>query len=290
MSKKKILVLGSTGMAGHVMTAYLEEKQTYDVFNLAHKRKLNENTFILDVTKFTEFEEYLDKEGFDVIINCIGILNQYAEASKDKAILLNSYLPHFLQSKFKNLSTKIIHISTDCVFSGKTGPYTENSFKDGDSYYDRTKALGEIYDNNNLTIRTSIIGPDINYNGIGLFNWFMKSQGKVNGYINSIWTGVTTVELAKAVDMAIIKDISGLYHLVPEKSINKYELLLLFKDIFNKKDIYINKYNNEPIDKRLLNTRHDFDYEVPDYITMISEMKEWVLNHLYFYENYRLID
>ncbi len=288
MGKKKILVLGSTGMAGHMMTTYFEENGTCDVFNLAHKKKFNERTYLLDVTDFVKFETYLDEEDFDIIINCIGILNQYADASKDKVILINSYLPHFLEEKFRDSPTKIIHISTDCVFSGKTGFYTEKSFRDGDSYYDRTKAIGEIIDYKNLTIRTSIIGPDINYDGIGLFNWFMKSKGKINGYANAIWTGVTTIELAKAVEKAIAKDISGLYHLVNGKSINKYELLLLFQDIFSKNDVNIAKYDNEPIDKSLINTRHDFDYKVPDYKVMISEMREWILSHSNFYPHYTL--
>ncbi|QNU66872.1 SDR family oxidoreductase [Ruminiclostridium herbifermentans] len=286
MGKKKILILGSTGMAGHVITTYFEESGAYEVFNLAHKKKLNEKTYVLDVTDFTAFEAFLNKEDFDIIVNCIGILNQYADANKAKAILLNSYLPHFLENKFRNTQVKIIHLSTDCVFSGKTGSYTETAFKDGDSYYDRTKALGEIVDGRNLTFRTSIIGPDINHDGIGLFNWFMKSKGIINGYVNSIWTGVTTIELAKAIEKAIEKDISGLYHLVSKKSINKYELLLLIKNIFNKNDVRIDKYHNELIDKSLINTRSDFDYDVIDYSKMISEMKKWILAHPTFYTHY----
>jgi dTDP-4-dehydrorhamnose reductase len=286
MGKKKILILGSTGMAGHVITTYFEESGTYEVFNLAHKKKLNERTYVLDVTDFTTLEVFLNKENFDVIVNCIGILNQYAEANKGKAILLNAYLPHFLEIKFGGTPVKIIHLSTDCVFSGKTGSYTETSFRDGDTYYDRTKALGEIVEGNNLTFRTSIIGPDINQNGIGLFNWFMKSKGIVSGYVNSIWTGVTTIELAKAIEKAIEKDISGLYHLVSEKSINKYELLLLIKNVFNKNDVHIDKYQNEFSDKSLINTRSDFDYEVLEYSKMIDEMKEWILAHPTFYTHY----
>ncbi len=286
MGKKKILVLGSTGMAGHVITTYFEESGAYEVFNIAHKKKLNEKTYVLDVTDFIAFEALLDKEDFDIIVNCIGILNQYANANKDKAILLNSYLPHFLETKFRDSPVKIIHLSTDCVFSGKTGSYTEAAFRDGDSYYDRTKAIGEIFEGSNLTFRTSIIGPDINCDGIGLFNWFMKSKGKINGYANSIWTGVTTIELVKAIEKAIEKDISGLYHLVAENSINKYELLLLIKDIFNKNDVCIDKYQNELLDKSLINTRSDFDYDVLDYNKMIFEMKDWILAHPSFYTHY----
>lgn len=288
MGRKKILVLGSTGMAGHVMTVFLEECGNYDVFNLAHMKRLNEKSYLCDAADFPKLGAFLDKEDFDVIINCIGILNQKATDFKDRAILLNSYLPHFLEARFKDSGTKIVHLSTDCVFSGKTGSYTESSFKDGDTYYDRTKALGEVCGGRNLTVRTSIIGPDINYNGIGLFNWFMKSTGKINGYVNAIWTGVTTIELAKAVEKAIAIDLSGIYHLVSAESINKYELLLFFKEVFCKTDIQIDKYYNAVADKSLINTRHDFDYKVPDYKTMVSRMKEWILDHPAFYTHYAL--
>lgn len=285
----KILILGSTGMAGHVITTYFEERGIYEVYNLAYRRKLNDNTFILDVTDFNRLHNFLDRVDFDVIINCIGILNQYAEEYKDKAILLNSYLPYFLEEKYKNSYTKIIHLSTDCVFSGKSGQYKENSFKDGDTFYDRTKALGEIYTGNSLTFRTSIIGPDCDYNGIGLFNWFMKSAGQINGYVNAIWTGITTIELAKGIEEAIEQNLTGIYHLVSKNSINKYELLTLLKKKFHRDDIFINKYENQYIDKSLINTRNDFNFNVPTYDNMIEEMREWIKKHkqLYQYFNYK---
>ncbi len=274
-------------MAGHVITTSFEEKNTFEVFNLAHRKKLNKKTFLADVTDFPMFDALLNKENFDIIINCIGILNQDADTFKDQAILLNSYLPHFLEGKYKASSTKIVHLSTDCVFSGKTGPYLETSFKDGDTIYARTKALGEIC-NNNLTIRTSIIGPDLNYEGIGLFNWFMKAKGEIDGYVNAIWTGITTIELAKALEKAITEDLSGIYHLVPPKRINKYELLMLFKETLKRNDLQINKYFNEKSDKTLINMRCDFNYKVPDYKFMISEMKEWIINHHSFYSHYNI--
>lgn len=156
-------------MLGHVVVNYFEEKN-YNVYNLSHRIKINEKTKLMDVTNFYEFDNYLKELNLDVIINCIGILNQAAEQNPDKAILLNSYLPRFLEKKYSDTKTKIIQISTDCVFSGKTGNYQEVSFKDGESIYARTKALGEIDNEKDLTIRTSIIGPDINEDGIGLFH------------------------------------------------------------------------------------------------------------------------
>ncbi|MFZ7102553.1 MAG: dTDP-4-dehydrorhamnose reductase family protein [Peptococcaceae bacterium] len=286
MNKQKILVLGSTGMAGHVITTFLTEQEKYEVFNLARKKKLNEKSYLLDASDFTKLDLFLDKENFAVIINCIGILNQFADEFKGRAILLNSYLPHFLADKYQGTGTKIIHLSTDCVFSGKTGSYLETSYKDSDSFYGRTKALGEICNNRNTTIRTSIIGPDLSNSGIGLFNWFMHSQGSVKGFANSIWTGITTIELAKAIEKIIDQDLTGIYHLVPEKSISKYELLVIFKEVFQRDQVCVREYANEFNDKSLMNTRCDFDYKIPDYQFMATEMKEWILHHKSFYAHY----
>jgi len=283
---KKVLVLGSSGMAGHIVTTYLKERKAFDVYNLSHRVRVDDRTTVMDVTDFKSLGEYLDKINPEVVINCIGILNMNAERNKDSAVLLNSYLPHFLESKYKDKNTKVIHISTDCVFSGKTGGYKEGSFRDGDTFYDRTKAIGEIVNDKDLTFRTSIIGPELSLNGIGLFNWFMKQNGSINGYANAIWTGVTTVELAKAIEAAIATDLKGLYHLVPTKGINKYELLKLFKNEFNMSNIEIQRFEDFVLDKSLINTRTDFDYKVPDYETMIKEMREWMENHKEFYSHY----
>ena len=271
---KTILVLGSSGMLGHVVTKYFEEK-SYDVYNLSHRIKINERTEIMDVTNFSEFDKYLNKLKVDVIVNCIGILNEDAENNPDKAILLNSYLPRFLEKKYMNTKVKIIQISTDCVFSGKTGNYTENSFCDGDSIYARTKTLGEINNNKDLTIRTSIIGPDINEDGIGLFHWFMNQKGTIYGFKNAYWTGVTTIELAKGIEILIKNDVAGLYHFVPNEKISKYNLLNIIAEIFNRNITIIPK-EDYYVDKSLINTRTDCKYVIPTYREMIEEMKNWI--------------
>ena len=271
---KTILILGSSGMLGHVVTKYFEER-SYDVYNLSHRIKINERTEIMDVTNFSEFDKYLNKLKVDVIVNCIGILNEDAENSPDKAILLNSYLPRFLEKKYMNTKVKIIQISTDCVFSGKTGNYTEDSFRDGDSIYARTKTLGEINNNKDLTIRTSIIGPDINEDGIGLFQWFMNQKGTIYGFKNAYWTGVTTIELAKGIEKLIKNDVTGLYHFVPNEKISKYNLLNIIAEIFNRNITIIPK-EDYYVDKSLINTRTDFKYVIPTYREMIEEMKSWI--------------
>jgi dTDP-4-dehydrorhamnose reductase len=138
---------------------------------------------------------------------------------------------------------KIIHLSTDCVFDGKDGGYTEKSFKNENGIYGLSKNLGEIYGKNSLTIRTSIIGPELK-NGSGLFNWFMNQKGNISGFTKAYWTGVTTLELSKAIDKAIDENIEGLYHIVPNKKISKYDLLNIFKNEFSEVKVTIEKNDN----------------------------------------------
>lgn len=278
---KNILILGSSGMAGHVITKYLEEKN-YNVIGLSRNKKIAKNTIFIDLLNIKDFDKFLNENRFDFIINCAGILNQFAENKPDKAIFINSYVPRFLERKYINSTTKIIQISTDCVFSGTKGNYKEEDFKDGDTIYARTKSLGELNNAKDLTFRTSIIGPDINENGIGLFNWFMHQKGKIKGFKEAYWTGITTIELAKSIEKALSKNITGLYHLVPKTKINKFDLLNLINQIFEK-NIEIEEDFNYKVDKSLINTRDDFDFEILDYDKMIKEMKIWIKNHSELY-------
>ncbi|MDD2574221.1 MAG: sugar nucleotide-binding protein [Bacillota bacterium] len=283
---KRILVLGSTGMAGHVITMWLGKNPDYEVFNVSRRSCLNRHTALIDAMDIGRLDDYLREISPDVIVNCIGILNQYASAEKDKAVFLNSYLPHYLERRYRGSSTRIIHLSTDCVFSGKDGDYPENAFRDGDDFYARTKAIGEIVNNKDITIRTSIIGPDMRLEGIGLFNWFMKSKGIICGYTRAFWNGVTTIELARLVETMLDSNTSGLVHFVNRNKISKHRLLTIIKQKFQRNDIEIEESENTVSDKSLLNTREDFVYPVPAYTEMIGEMKEWVDNNKLLYPHY----
>ena len=281
----KILVLGAFGMAGHTVALYFKE-QGYEVHAFA-RRPFPYCMWIQgDAFDIENLKTIVTTGRYDVVINCIGLLNQFAESAPEKAIYINSYLPHLIVSWLKDTSTRFIQMSTDCVFAGNTGPYDEESFPDGKSYYDRTKALGEVNDDKNLTFRNSIIGPDINENGIGLFHWFMQQNGSINGFTKAIWTGVTTLTLAKAMECAIRTDLSGLYNLVNNDSINKYDLLCLFNQYFRNNELTIKQSDKLVLDKTLLCKRTDFDFVVPSYEQMIIEMKEWVNNHKEIYPLY----
>ena len=213
-------------------------------------------------------------------------MNKVAEDNPAKAICLNSYLPYYISELVKHTKTKLIHMSTDCVFAGNTGPYNEASLTDGRTFYDRTKALGELNNHKDLTFRNSIIGPDTKIEGIGLFNWFMKQKGPLKGFTKAIWTGVTTLTLAKAMDKAIEENLTGLHNLVNNTSISKYDLLKLFNREFKNNQIQIEVENSFVLDKTLINTRTDFSFLVPSYEKMVLEMKEWVELHPDLYNHY----
>lgn len=283
----KFFILGCNGMAGHIIALYLKE-QGHQVVGFARSKSDFVETLIGDAFDTDLIAKCLNEGAYDVIINCIGMLNQFAENDKASAAFLNGYLPHFLAKITKGTQTQLIHMSTDCVFSGKTGPYTENSIPDGATFYDRSKALGEVIDDKNLTLRNSIVGPDIKATGIGLLNWFMQQEGEVNGYTGAMWTGQTTLQLAKTMEAAAKAKVSGLINAVPSTNISKYELLKLFNHYLRNDEIKVNPVEGLVADKTLIRTNNSFDYQIPDYETMIREMAEWIRNHKELYPHYKI--
>ncbi len=283
---KSIIVLGANGMAGHVITTGLREDiKGYNIIAVARNSSIINPDVLLDVSDFDGLKNLIHQNKPDVIINCIGLLNKTAEENPDQAILINSYLPHFLESATSNTKTKVIHISTDCVFSGDEGSYTEDSFKNGRGYYAQSKALGEINNTKDLTFRTSIIGPELNQKGIGLLHWFLNQENEINGYTKAFWTGITTIELLNAIKYVLENDISGLYHLVYPEKISKFNLVGIFNEVFNA-GLKIVPYDGYKVDKSLVNTRKDFSFKVKNYVEMVQEMKKWINEHKELYAHY----
>lgn len=284
----KILVLGCNGMAGHLISLYFKE-QGHEVVGFARQQSaFLDTTVVGDVSDFSLIRKTIEEDGFDAVINCIGLLNQFAEENKAMAVLLNGYLPHWLAEITTDTTTRIIHMSTDCVFAGNDGPYYEDSVPNGATFYDRSKAMGEINTAKDLTFRNSIVGPDIKLSGIGLFNWFMKQEGEVSGYTGAIWTGVTTYTLAKAMEQALNENLTGLYNLVNNESINKYDLLALFNTYFRAGAVKINPNEKLQLDKSLRRKREDFSFVVPSYEQQVKEMREWVDAHPSLYPHYNI--
>lgn len=270
--RKKIMILGSTGMLGHVFYHTVKENTNFEIIDVAFRNKLNDNSIICDVTDKHKLAEVIKEANPDYIVNCIGVLIKGSTNNPANAIYINSYLPHYLNSLAKENEAKLIHVSTDCVFSGSKGGYTESDFRDADDVYGRSKGLGELFGEDSLTIRTSIIGPEIKAAGEGLLHWFLNQEGTIKGYSKAYWGGVTTLELSKAILSAIEQDISGLIHLTNGEAINKFDMLNLFKQVFNRDQLSIEPFENKKVDKSLKSERTDFNYTVPSYEKMIQEM------------------
>jgi len=284
----KFLVLGCNGMAGHIISLYLRE-QGHDVTGFARGKSAFVPTIIGDASNVELLRGVITAGNYDAVINAIGLLNQFAENNQAAAANLNGCLPHLLADITSDTHTQIIHMSTDCVFSGKTGGYTETSVPDGTTFYDRSKALGELNDGKNLTLRNSVVGPDIKASGIGLLNWFMQYPGPcINGYTGAIWTGQTTLQLAKTMETAAKERAHGLVNAVPDTSITKYNLLKLFNKYLRGGKLTINPVDGVTADKSLIRTNFEFDYIIPDYETMVAELAEWMKAHKSLYPHYNL--
>lgn len=283
---KKILVFGAKGMAGHMITMYLSNiKNKYNVFNVCYKSKFNEKSILCDISNIEDLNNIIESINPDVIINCIGVLNKVADKDIKNTIYINTFFPRFLARIGKVKNIKILHLSTDCVFSGLKGNYDEKSFKDEEGIYGLSKNLGEIDDKNCITIRTSIIGPELK-NGSGLFNWFMKQTGNISGFTNVFWSGVTTLELSKIIDKALDMNIEGIYNITPGYKISKYDLLKILKNEFERNDIVIEKNKDFKCDKSLVTIKKDFYYKVSSYETMIKELKIWMKENENLYKSY----
>lgn len=281
----RVAVLGSTGMAGFVVAQYLQENG-HEVYRTSRSETDTLYSAGIDVTDWEALGRWLDQVEPQIIVNCVGLLQRECEARPDLAVLINAYLPHWLEQRYENSAVKIIHLSTDCVFSGAKGGYVEAAPYDGQTIYDRTKALGELRNEKDLTLRMSILGPDTNPHGTGLFNWFMAQRGDMQGYRKAIWNGVTTIELARGIEAAIRQDLRGLYHLVQADPIDKCSLLELFQERFPVEGRTIRPVDGVVLDKSLINTRTDFDFVVRDYPTQLKDMRQWIESHRSAYPHY----
>ena len=286
--KDKVLVLGSAGLIGHQVYNYLKDSDNYELHNISYQNKIQDDTVLLDARNEQVFIDKITSISPKYIVNCIGILIDGSNADPENSIFLNSYMPHRLTRLADKINAKLIHISTDCVFSGdKKEPYIETDEKDGRGVYAKTKGLGEVVSDKHLTLRTSVVGPELKNDGEELFHWFMGQSGEIPGYTKAIWSGVTTTELAKAVKWSIDHHITGLYHVTNNSSISKYDLLQLFQK-YTKKDINIKPFSGKDANKSFIDTRLLMDYEIPSYDQMISDMVSLIANNRPLYSQYKV--
>ncbi len=284
---ERVVVLGSSGMAGHVLALYFRESGLGEVLDVGPRRRVLPGTELCDLEDSKAIARLLDRLSPTVLVNCTGVLVKASEERKREAAWFNAYLPRLLSELCAERGIRFVHLGTDCVFSGKTGPYREDSPRDGEDFYGRSKALGEVIDGNDLTIRTSIIGPELRA-GTGLFDWFMRAESPLKGYSRALWSGVSTLELAKFISKVIVdrKNLRGLVHFSVPGGISKFELLGLFnKAMGTGKEIL--PIMEPAIDKRLICTRDDLGMSPAPYAQQVFELASWIAAHQGIYSHYR---
>jgi len=284
--KTKVLVFGASGMVGHVLVSRLREYGTeFEVVTAGRDADSVLPDLILDASDFNAVEEAITRIKPVICVNAIGVLNKSTE-EVERLKKLNADLPIFLSALGQKLGFRLIHISTDCVFSGKQGNHQEHELPDARDPYGLTKSEGEKISAEHLVIRTSVIGPEIRPQGIGLFHWFTQQDGDVTGYTHVIWTGVTTLTLADAIIHAIKHNTAGLLHLVNNQSISKRDLLTLIQEKFPSKIRNIVPMDIPVSNKSLINTRTYWTFEVPPYAQMIVELRNWMEKYPAVYGHY----
>ena len=275
----KVLVIGSNGMAGHVITKYLRQQG-----HTVSKVSKTDASYSVDIENNLEVQSLTRiLYNFDYVINCIGLLVKDSIARPDRAAYINGWFPHYLEYLLKNTRTKLIHLSTDCVFDGSKGNYKEDAIHTEMNVYGKSKSMGEVNNDKDVTFRMSIIGPEIKSNGTGLFNWILKNPNKeIDGWNNALWNGITTLELAKCIDKHMSNPIiTGVYHLVNnDNKINKFKLLTKINKIFVLKKIVNETSGPKDVNKILIDTRRLIDFDIPDYDKMLRELKLWCENHV----------
>jgi dTDP-4-dehydrorhamnose reductase len=256
----RILIFGGTGMLGHqlvqqwkgkfeVLSTVRSDVSNYVKVGLFEKDEVIHPVEVEDVESVRKAVKISQP---DVIINCVGIIKQLPSSKNViKTLTVNSIFPHRLAEIAGENDARLITISTDCVFNGKKGNYTEEDTSDAEDVYGKSKNLGEVVSENCLTIRTSIIGRELE-TAHSLVEWFLSNRGgKVKGFTNAIYSGFPTIVLAEIIAGLIVKhkNLSGLYH-VSSAPIDKYRLLCLVRDAYQM-DVEIEPFDDFRIDRSL---------------------------------------
>lgn len=287
---QKILILGGTGMLGHALFFGLSARENLEVYATVRSREGVRRWFspelvsrCLDNVDAFNFESIIKALGEvrpEVIINGIGIIKQSPLAQDPvTAIIINSLLPHRLAMVCQAAQARLIHFSTDCVFSGAKGNYAEGDETDANDLYGRSKLLGEVNGPLCVTIRTSLIGHELR-GKMGLIEWFLAQEAPVRGFTQAIFSGFSTVEVAGIIADHILPDptLQGIYH-ISSPPISKYDLLTLVAERYGKK-IDIRPDGEVRLDRSLDSTafRQKTGYRPPDWSAMVEKM----------YRNYRI--
>ena len=272
----KIVILGSTGMLGSAVRQHMEAE--YGKENvLCSTRSITNDSFFFDASNLLSMPFYLrdNLPEADYIINCIGVIKPYMTKDIATAIFLNAIFPHALENHCKQMNVKLIHISTDCVYSGGSiGDYIETDLHDALDEYGKSKSLGEVT-RDAMTIRTSIIGEELDHN-VSLVEWVKSQEGKeFNGYTNHLWNGVTTKQYAKICQQIIEEDLwsPGLFHVFSD-TVNKYELVSMIAHKFFERPAAIKAVEGPSACDRTMETMNDLNSKlnIPSIAEQIEEM------------------
>ena len=284
----KLIVLGATGLLGSTLLKYFSKQSNIKCYGIIRKNSdidkikniKNVKLYKIDYKNQNNIIKVFNKIKPNLIINCIGVVKQLTHKNQlSEIIRINSFLPHYL-TELANVKskTRFIQFSTDCVFSGTKGKYKETDFPGAQDIYGRSKLLGELTYPNTLTLRTSIIGHELQTK-YSLLSWFLDQKKPIKGYKNAIFSGLTALEIAKFLDKFIIpnKKLNGMYHL-SGNTISKYELLNLVKSVY-KKDIKIIIDKKVKINRSLnsnLIQKHT-GYKPRNWTKLIQEMFEFYM-------------
>ena len=289
----KILILGGDGMIGHKMAQVLSNLNHEIIVSIREQRELSLKSFSSkSKVFFNDFLKenvlnFLDKVNPDVIVNAIGVtIRRGAAENIADTIYLNSFFPHQLANWSDIHNKRLIHFSTDCVFSGSEGSYSEDATPNALDYYGKTKGLGEVFSKNALTIRSSMIGPEL-FNKTELFEWIINNkETEISGFSRVIYSGVTTVYMASLISDLIEnhKDLSGIYN-IASNPISKFELLHLINDNFDLK-LFINKDQNTISNKTLDASKieNELGIKSPSWNELIIDLKK---DYIHFIDLYK---
>lgn len=293
-------MLGISGMLGSMVFDYLSNYSEFNVYGTVRNPDyLRENVFLFDAYDITQLEnkEYVNLN-IDYIINCIGITKPFSKDDDPegvkRAIAINSKFPWDLARFTKKRDIKVIQIGTDCVFSGKKGLYNEDDLHDPLDVYGKSKSLGEVFDGSVLIIRCSIIGPEFKVQKSSLLEWFLSQPNgsEIEGFEYNIWNGITTLQFSQICRKIIssnlyddLIEISHVHHYTPNTAVNKFELMNIFNEVFEK-SLQINRVNipDQKIDRSLA-TKYR---ELKDTAKKI-DMKTAIINLKKYMENRRII-
>ena len=280
----KIIILGSNGILGSTLFHYLKNKKNLEVLTISRSKKSNKNINLTNFSNFKKLENKLIKNKPNYLINCIGV-TKYSNTYNNKKLtnIINTKMPIFLAQFCELNKIYFLHISTDCVFTGKKGNYSENMEKDAMDLYGYSKNKGEIKNKFTTTIRTSFIGPEINSNK-SLLNWFLSQKKIVKGYKNAFFSGLTSLELSKIIFTYFIQKNLLLNKIinVGSSKISKLTLLNKIKKVFNK-EIKIIIYTKFKIDRSLNSKkfRKLTGYKTKNWNKMLIELRKFMIKNDY---------